>query len=56
MAPLDDGGWEDCAPPSICGRRFAGTGTRALNDAGRRAIKELFERSFANQGNTATRC
>ena len=29
---------------------FAGTGTRFLNDAGRLAVRELFERSFGLQG------
>jgi len=32
--------------PLIRSKRFTGTGTRELNDAGRRAIESLFERSF----------
>ncbi len=38
--------WAEELPPTITTRRFAGTGTRALNDNGRRAIEGLFERSF----------
>jgi KaiC/GvpD/RAD55 family RecA-like ATPase len=41
-----DEGWESIDPPSIRRARFAGTGTRHLNDAGRAAIRELFVRSF----------
>jgi hypothetical protein len=32
--------------PTIPERPFAGTGTRNLSDAGRKAIQDLFERSF----------
>jgi len=39
--------WSEVEPPRICRTRFAGTGTRSLNDTGRRAIVALFERSFA---------
>jgi hypothetical protein len=38
--------WEAIDPPTIDVRRFTGTGTRNLSDAGRDAITELFERSF----------
>jgi hypothetical protein len=41
--------WKDIADPSslrIGNPRFTGTGTRFLEDNGRRAIRELFERSF----------
>lgn len=38
--------WADTAPPSISHTHFTGTGTRFLNDAGKRAIEELFQRSF----------
>jgi len=38
--------WEPVAPPSIQAPRFTGTGTRFLEENGRRAIVELFERSF----------
>ena len=34
--------------PVIQHPRFCGTGTRFLNEAGRRAIRELFDRSFAD--------
>ena len=33
-------------PPSVRQTRFTGTGTRSLEESGRRAIAELFERSF----------
>jgi hypothetical protein len=39
-------GWKDCEPPTITRERFTGTGTRFLSDAGRAAIRGLFERSF----------
>lgn len=38
--PSDDG-------PCITHNHFTGTGSRALNDSGRGAIKDLFERSFS---------
>ena len=38
--------WEECAPPTITQPRFTGTGTRFLEQAGARAIDELFARSF----------
>ncbi len=41
-----DGAWEEIEAPWIRRTRFTGTGTRLLNDAGRSAIEELFERSF----------
>ncbi len=42
--------WEEvkeAGEPRIRGVRFTGTGTRFLEENGRRAIRELFERSFA---------
>ena len=38
--------WQECPPPTIGRLRFTGTGTRFLNDAGERAIGELFDRTF----------
>jgi hypothetical protein len=38
--------WQECAAPTISRKRFTGTGTRFPNDNGRRAIDELFERTF----------
>jgi hypothetical protein len=38
--------WESCADPVIQHTDFTGTGTRFVNDAGRKAIESLFERSF----------
>ncbi|MBT8494670.1 MAG: hypothetical protein KJO07_16565 [Deltaproteobacteria bacterium] len=38
--------WVEIEPPTIGHRRFAGTGTRQINDAGKVAITALFERSF----------
>lgn len=35
------------ATPKIRDKNFAGTGTRFLNDAGKKAISELFDRSFS---------
>jgi hypothetical protein len=37
-------------PPAITCERFAGSGTRTLTDAGRVAIRALFERSFGLPG------
>jgi len=37
----------DAGEPRIRSPRFTGTGTRFLGENGRRAIRELFERSFA---------
>jgi hypothetical protein len=41
--------WEAVAAPVIGHPRFAGGGTRFLQDAGRRAVRELFERTFARR-------
>jgi hypothetical protein len=38
--------WESASAPVIQSENFAGTGTQDLNENGRRAIRELFERSF----------
>ncbi len=38
--------WEKVDAPKIQKTRFTGTGTRELSESGRRAIAELFERSF----------
>jgi hypothetical protein len=38
--------WVDIADPTIGVREFTGTGTRFLEENGRRAIAGLFERSF----------
>jgi hypothetical protein len=43
-------GWRSVPPPRISRTRFAGTGTRHLEENGRRAIRELFERSFSDRG------
>ena len=40
--------WEACAGPEIGRLRFTGTGTRFLAENGRRAIEELFGRTFAD--------
>ncbi|MBU1001861.1 MAG: hypothetical protein KKE73_05000 [Proteobacteria bacterium] len=40
------GGWEEVGTPVIGHHHFTGTGTRFLNDDGRKALAELFERSF----------
>ena len=42
--------WVPEAPPTIGNERFAGAGTRSLSDAGRAAIRALFERSFGTPG------
>jgi hypothetical protein len=41
--------WVPEAPPVITRERFAGCGTRTLNDAGKAAIAALFERSFGKK-------
>jgi len=38
--------WQDSPPPTITHHRVTGTGTRFLDDNGRKAIDELFARSF----------
>jgi hypothetical protein len=38
--------WDDCTSPTITNVHFAGTGTRKLNENGRKAIEDLFSRSF----------
>ena len=43
----NEAAWKESAAPVISHSEFTGTGTRFPNDAGRRAIEELFERSFA---------
>lgn len=40
------GDWRACNPPVISQYRFCGTGTRHLSDGGRRAIEQLFARTF----------
>ncbi len=42
----DGEAWVAVDAPVITARRFTGTGTRYLTDSGRKAIEELFERSF----------
>ncbi len=39
--------WEPAAAPTIGHAHFAGTGTRHLRDSGRKAVEELFARSFS---------
>ncbi|MFP4316008.1 MAG: hypothetical protein ACLFQR_07265 [Desulfovibrionales bacterium] len=39
--------WEQVDPPVITHRHFTGTGTRFMEDNGRKAIAELFKRTFA---------
>ncbi len=41
--------WTETSPPRIQRTRFCGTGTRHLTDTGRKAIAELFERSFESR-------
>jgi len=38
--------WNDCELPEITHPHFTGTGTRTLNDHGRKAIEALFAQSF----------
>ena len=42
----DDHDWAPTDAPKITERRFAGAGTRDLDEGGRTAIRELFARSF----------
>lgn len=44
-----DNAWEESLP-SIEHKTFVGTGTRNLTDAGKKAIEELYQRSFASLG------
>jgi hypothetical protein len=41
--------WAEEEPPVITRERFAGSGTRSLSDAGKEAIRALFERSFGKR-------
>lgn len=41
--------WQETSPPVIQRTRFCGTGTRHLTESGRKAIGELFERSFESR-------
>jgi len=41
-----DGSWQRAELLTIRARRFTGTGSRDLHEIGRRAIRELFERTF----------
>ena len=43
-----DGSWQRVAMLTISARRFAGTGTQELTDAGRKAIHDLFAATFAD--------
>jgi len=38
--------WKECDDPTVSRMRFTGTGTRFLNEAGKQAIDELFDRTF----------
>jgi hypothetical protein len=42
--------WSDIAPPTIMHTDFTGTGTRFLEANGRKAIADLYERSFGARG------
>ena len=44
-----NGAWESDEAPVIRARRFTGTGTRHLSEAGKAAIIDLFERSFGQE-------
>jgi len=44
-----DGAWVAHAAPVVTERRFTGCGTRSLSDDGRRAIRELYQRSFGER-------
>ena len=46
-------GWMQVEAPRIRRVRFTGTGTRFLNDGGRQAIEDLFERSFGDPRSSA---
>ena len=41
--------WQPAGQPRIQRTRFCGTGTRHLAESGRKAIAELFERSFGTR-------
>lgn len=43
-----DNSWNQVEEPTISSRRFTGTGTQSLTDEGRKAIQELFSRSFGD--------
>ena len=38
--------WAPCEPPVVTHAHVTGTGTRFLEESGKRAIEELFDRSF----------
>jgi ribosomal protein L20A (L18A) len=41
--------WKACAAPRIAHPHFTGTGTRSITGTGRKAIEDLFTRSFESQ-------
>ncbi len=41
-----EGEWQQVQAPAISSQYFTGTGTRFLEDNGRKALEDLFERSF----------
>jgi KaiC/GvpD/RAD55 family RecA-like ATPase len=45
----EEDNWIEVEAPKITQRRFAGTGTRFLNDAGKAAIEALYQRSFGDK-------
>jgi hypothetical protein len=45
----ENGAWSDIQPPVIGETDFTGTGTRFLEENGRRAIADLFDRSFGSR-------
>ncbi len=45
-----DHDWHVADNPRISASRFTGTGTRQLSEGGRKAIRDLFERSFGRLG------
>ena len=45
----ENGAWSDIEPPTILHRQFTGTGTRFVEENGRKAIAELFDRSFGQK-------
>ena len=45
-------GWTQVEAPRIRRTRFTGSGTRFLSDAAKKAIENLFERSFGDSGSS----
>ena len=52
---ITDSTWRESIPPRLQRARFCGTGTRKLNEVGRRAIEAVFEDSFGASASASSK-